>query len=74
MRCVLCKHGTTYSGIVNVTIEPDNCIIVLKTVPADICENCVEYYLSKSTTVAVLDRAERSIDRNAEVEILRFAA
>jgi hypothetical protein len=50
------------------------CIIVLKDVPADICENCGEYYLSQSTTAAVLDRAERAIDRNAEVEILRFAA
>ncbi|MCY7336224.1 MAG: YgiT-type zinc finger protein [Chamaesiphon sp.] len=48
--------------------------MILKDVPADICENCGEYYLSQSTTAAVLDRAERSIDRNAEVEILRFAA
>jgi hypothetical protein len=30
--------------------------------------------LSQSITAAVLDRAEKSIDRNAEVEILRFAA
>jgi YgiT-type zinc finger domain-containing protein len=74
MKCVLCKHGTTHEGIVNVTLERDNCIIILKDVPADICENCGEYYLSQSTTGAVLSRAERVIDRNAEVEILRFAA
>jgi YgiT-type zinc finger domain-containing protein len=82
MKCVLCKHGTTYIGTVNVTLERDNCIIVLKDVPADICENCGEYYLSQSTTAAVFARAERSIvgrasaspNRNAEVEILRFAA
>jgi YgiT-type zinc finger domain-containing protein len=36
MKCVLCKHGTTYTGTVNVTLERDNCIIVLKDVPADI--------------------------------------
>jgi YgiT-type zinc finger domain-containing protein len=74
MKCVLCKHGTTHEGIVNVTLERDNCIIILKDVPADICENCGEYYLSQTTTAAVLSRAERVIDRNAEVEILRFAA
>jgi YgiT-type zinc finger domain-containing protein len=61
MKCVLCKHGKTYSGKVNVTLERDDCIIVLKDVPADICENCGEYYLSQSTTAEVLDRAERSI-------------
>ncbi len=74
MKCVICKHETTHEGIVNVTLEHDNCIIILKDVPADICENCGEYYLSQSTTAAVLSHAERIVDRNAEVEILRFAA
>jgi YgiT-type zinc finger domain-containing protein len=74
MKCVLCKHGTTYPGTVNVTLERDNCIIIIKGVPADICENCGEYYLSQSTTKLLLSRAERVIDRNTEIEILRFAA
>jgi YgiT-type zinc finger domain-containing protein len=74
MQCVLCKHGTTHPGNVTVTLERDNCIIILKDVPADICGNCEEYYLSQSTTAAVLSRAEQSIDRQSEVEILRFAA
>lgn len=74
MKCVLCKHGTTYSGNVTVTLERDNCIIIIKDVPADICENCGEYYLSQNITKSVLSRAERAIDRNTEIEILRFAA
>lgn len=74
MKCVLCKHGTTYAGSVTITLERDNCIIILKGVPADICENCGEYYLSQSTTKSVLDRAEKVIDGNAEIEVLRFAA
>jgi Domain of unknown function (DUF4258) len=52
------------------TLEQDNCIIILKDIPADICENCEEYYLSQSTTAVVLSRAEHQ----SEVEILRFAA
>jgi YgiT-type zinc finger domain-containing protein len=74
MKCVLCKHGATNPGNVTVTLERDNCIIIIKDVPADICENCGEYYLSQSTTKSVLFRAERAIDRNTEIEILRFAA
>lgn len=74
MKCVLCKHGTTYTRTVNVTLERDNCIIAIEDVPANICKNCGEYYLSQSITAAVFARAEMSIDRNAEVEILRFAA
>ena len=74
MKCVLCKHGTTYTGNVTITLERDNCIIILKGVPADICENCGEYYLSQSTTKSVLDRAEIVVDGNAEIEVLRFVA
>lgn len=74
MKCVFCKHGTTNPGNVTVTLERDNCIIILKDVPADICENCGEYYLNQSTTKLLLSRAERVIDRNTEIEILRFAA
>jgi YgiT-type zinc finger domain-containing protein len=51
----------TYAGTANVTLERDNCIIVLKDIPADICENCGEYYLSQIATAAVLQRAERAI-------------
>nr|WP_223210684.1 MULTISPECIES: YgiT-type zinc finger protein [unclassified Microcystis] len=36
MECVICKHGTTRSGFVTVTLERDNCIVILKQVPADI--------------------------------------
>jgi YgiT-type zinc finger domain-containing protein len=53
MKCVLCKHGTTTPGNVTITLERDNCIIILKDVPADICENCGEYYLSQSITKLV---------------------
>ena len=57
MECVICKHGETKLGLVSVTLERDNCLIVLKRVPADICENCGEYYLSESVTEYVLNRA-----------------
>lgn len=74
MKCALCKHGTTYSSNVTITLERDSCIIILKGVPADICENCGEYYLSQSTTKSVLSRAERVVDEHAEIEVLHFAA
>ena len=43
-------------------------------VPADICENCGEYYLSETTTGSVLEYSEVVADRGTEVEIMRFAA
>ncbi len=74
MQCVICKNGQTQSGKVTVTLERDNCIVILKEVPADVCNNCGEYYLSEFVTENVLQRAEIAINNNAEVEIIRYAA
>ncbi|MBN3898373.1 MAG: type II toxin-antitoxin system MqsA family antitoxin [Nostoc sp. NOS(2021)] len=74
MKCVICKHGETKPGLVTVTLERDECIIVLKKVPAEICDNCGEYYLSDAVTEQVLEKAESAINNGAELEILRYAA
>ncbi|MBE9218779.1 MULTISPECIES: type II toxin-antitoxin system MqsA family antitoxin [Nostocales] len=74
MKCVICKHGETKPGLVTVTLERDECIIVLKKVPAEICDNCGEYYLSDAVTEQVLEKAELAITKGAELEIIRYAA
>ncbi|MBE9260079.1 MULTISPECIES: type II toxin-antitoxin system MqsA family antitoxin [Aphanizomenonaceae] len=74
MKCVICKHGETKPGLVTVTLERDECIIVLKKVPAEICDNCGEYYLSDTVTEQVLDKAELAITKGVELEIIRYAA
>jgi YgiT-type zinc finger domain-containing protein len=74
MACVICKHGEMQVGEVTVTLQRNDTIIVLKGVPAEVCDNCGEYYLSESVAGIVLARAEDAVKRGAEVEILRFAA
>ncbi|MGB3207682.1 MAG: type II toxin-antitoxin system MqsA family antitoxin [Crinalium sp.] len=74
MQCVICKHGQTQVGLVTVTLERDNSIVIIKQVPADVCDNCGEYYLSDQIAGQVLQRAETAINNGAEVEIIRYAA
>ena len=74
MKCVLCRHDKTRPGTVTVTLQRDSAVIIIKDVPADVCENCGEYYLSESITRAVLRTAEESVRKGVEVEIVRFAA
>jgi YgiT-type zinc finger domain-containing protein len=74
MKCVLCKHGDTRQGEVTVTLQRGGTTVILKGVPAEVCENCGEYYLSEKITEQILDRAEQAVRSGAEVEILRFAA
>jgi ribosomal protein L32 len=48
--------------------------VVLKHVPAEVCDNCGEYYLSSEVAGQVMERADVAVRSGAEVEILRFAA
>ena len=73
MRCVICKHGETQPGLVTVTLERDESIVIIKRVPAEVCDNCGEYYLSDAITEQVLERAEMAVSNGAEVEIIRYA-
>jgi YgiT-type zinc finger domain-containing protein len=74
MKCVLCKQGETRPGQTTVTLQRGETTIIIKGVPAEVCENCGEYYLSEAVTEQVLERAEQAVKNGAEVEILRFAA
>jgi YgiT-type zinc finger domain-containing protein len=74
MKCVLCKHGETRPGEATVTLQRGATTVILKGVPADVCENCGEYYLSDEVAGQVLERAEAAVSSGAEVEILRYAA
>ena len=74
MKCTFCKQGTTKPGNVTVTLSRGNTVVVIKNVPAEVCENCSEYFLSEKTTEKVLSSAEDAVKKGAEVEILRYAA
>jgi YgiT-type zinc finger domain-containing protein len=74
MKCVICRLGETRPGEATVTVQRGATTVILKGVPADVCENCGEYYLSDAVAGQVLERAEAAVSSGAEVEILRYAA
>jgi len=74
MKCTICKNGETFNGLTTVTLQRGDSTIIIKQVPAEICENCGEYYLSEEITEIVMKLAEQSVLHGAEVEILRYVA
>jgi YgiT-type zinc finger domain-containing protein len=74
MDCVICKHGKTADGLVTVTLNRGNSVIVVKEVPAQVCSNCGEYYLSEEVSRKLLAKANAAVSSGVEVEILRYAA
>ena len=74
MKCVICKQGQTDKGLTTVTLERGHSTVVIKEVPAEICENCGEYYLSEDVTEKVQNLAEHAFRHGVEIEVLRYAA
>ena len=74
MKCTICKTGHTHPGITTVTLQRDNMVVVIRDVPAEVCEDCGEYYLSETVARRVYADAEETARRRVEVEIQRYAA
>ena len=74
MKCVICKHGETAPGSVTVTFEREGTVVVIKAVPASVCQDCGEYYLDEATSARVLAMGEEAVRRRAEMEVVRYAA
>ena len=74
MKCVICKTGESHPGKTTVTLQRGRTVVVIRDVPAEVCENCGEYYLDEVTTRRVYADAEQSFKRHVEVEIQSYAA
>ena len=74
MKCVICKAGETKPGLATVTLQRGETIVLIKDVPADVCENCGEYYLDEAVARKLYAQAEEAVKRHTELEILRYAA
>ncbi len=74
MICLICKQGEARPGRATVTLQRGDCTVIIKGVPADVCDNCGEYYVSESVARELQRRADAAAQNGAEVEILRYAA
>ncbi len=74
MKCVVCKQGETRPGTTTVTLERDGLTLVVKEVPAQICENCGEEYVEESVTERLLETAEEVAAEGTQVDIREYRA
>ena len=74
MKCVICKQGRTHPGLTTVTIEREKTTVIIKEVPANICENCGEYFLNEDVLEVIEKLLDQAIQHGVEFEVLRYAA
>jgi YgiT-type zinc finger domain-containing protein len=73
MKCPVCKHGETQAGEASITLERNGAVLVVRNVPAQVCDNCGEAYHSAEVTEALLRQAEVAVGAGVEVDVRRFA-
>ncbi|HEX9733101.1 MAG TPA: type II toxin-antitoxin system MqsA family antitoxin [Thermoanaerobaculia bacterium] len=73
-KCAVCANGNTEEGFVTVTLERGSTLLIFRNVPARICSNCGEEFISADVNRALLQRAEEEYRRNVQLELLDFAA
>jgi YgiT-type zinc finger domain-containing protein len=69
MKCTICKQAETRPGKVTVTLERNGVTLVIKGVPAEVCPNCGEEYVSEQITRKLLKNAEEAIQVGVKVDI-----
>jgi len=74
MKCGVCKHGETHEGRTTVTLERAGGALVIRNVPAEVCENCGEAYISAELTRRLLKSARETLRAGVELDVREYAA
>jgi YgiT-type zinc finger domain-containing protein len=72
MKCIICKHGHTQPGKMTSTLDRGDTTIIVKEVPADICDNCGEGYLSQEISAQLLKQAEEAVKAGIQVDVRKY--
>lgn len=74
ISCVICKEGSYKEGITTVTLERGSTVVVVKSVPAQVCSNCGEYIPSEEVTDYLMGVLDQAVSQGAAFEMLNYAA
>ena len=72
MKCVICKHGETAAGVATVTIERGGLTLVVKKVPARVCQNCGEEYVEDNVASELFSTASVAAKGGAEFDVRHY--
>lgn len=74
MKCVICKHGEMRPGFATVTLDRKDAVVVVREVPALICDNCGEQFVDEKVAANVLRQANDAVKVGDEVQVRAYAA
>ena len=73
MQCIVCHNGSTLLGTTTVTFDRLGSTVVVRSVPAEICENCGDAYLASAVTGSLLASVREARKAGTEVLIREYS-
>jgi len=74
MNCPICRTGNTQPGTATVTLEREGLTLVVRNVPARVCDNCGEEYVDDVTAVRLSEVAEEALRAGVKVDVRDYLA
>jgi YgiT-type zinc finger domain-containing protein len=74
MKCVICRHGDLRPGSATVTLVRKASTVVVRSVPADVCQNCGEQYVDPEIAKGLLQVAEEASRSGVLVDVREYVA
>lgn len=72
MICVICRHGQTKAGTATLTVVRGAMTLVVKNVPAQVCDNCGEEYIDENALARLEAIADEAFKSGVQVEVREY--
>ena len=74
MKCSICRFGETVPGTMTFSLSYDSMTLVVKDVPADVCDACGEGYTDLGTTAQLEKIANDAKEAGVEVLVRKYVS
>ena len=74
MTCVICKHGETKPGTTRIAVERGPTVLIVRSVPAQVCDNCGEAYLNADAVDRLQQLLADAAQGGVQVEVREYIA
>ena len=73
VKCSLCKTGSMVPGTATLTLERDETTLVIKDVPALVCDQCGDESFEAEAADRALEMLDEAVRRSVVIEMVHFA-
>ncbi len=74
MTCIVCKSGETRPGTETISYERDGAVVVVRDVPAEVCAQCGEAYITGTVADELDKQVDAAFDAGATLQVRTYAA